>query len=155
MITEQGQGSQQAPATTTKPLRNIIGMVLMFLGTALIGYGTHFLARTGTCSGTGYTEYGPVPKCGGGEALYIMSAFFIGPLIAGIGWLFTQVSGLLWPMLCVCVGIGLVLIHADHTASVGARAAAMLTGEFLFALAVLSVVVTIRKRLRKARLGAP
>lgn len=155
MITQQGRDNQQAPARTIRPLREIIGVVLMLLGALLIGYGTHFLARTGTCSSTGYTEYGPAPKCGGGEALYIMSAFFVGPLTAVIGWGFSQVSGLLWPMICVCVGVGLILIHADHTASVGARATAMLTGEFFIALAVLSVVITIRKRLRKAHRSAP
>lgn len=150
MITQPGADSGQAQAKAAKPARRIGGVALMLLGAALIGYGTHFLARTGTCSSTGYVSYGPVPKCGGGEALYIMSAFFVGPLFALIGWAFAQVDGLLWPMVCVCVGTGLALIYRDHTASTGGRAAAMLAGEIFFALAVLSVGVTIRRRLRKA-----
>jgi hypothetical protein len=52
------------------------GGALMLLGVALIGYGAHYLIRNGNCSSTGYTEYGPVPRCGGSEALYIMSVFF-------------------------------------------------------------------------------
>jgi hypothetical protein len=150
MIAPQSQGSQQAQAQAAKPSRKIGGVALMLLGAALIGYGTHFLARTGNCSSTGYVSYGPVPKCGGGEALYIMSTFFVGPLIAAIGWLFAQISGLLWPMVCVCVGAGLILIDTDTTAAPGARAFALLSGACFVALAVLSVAVTARKRLRKA-----
>ncbi len=42
------------------------GVALMLVGAALIGWGSHYLAKTGT----GYISYGPVPKCAGGEALY-------------------------------------------------------------------------------------
>ena len=42
--------------------RGAAAWVLMLLGVALIGYGTHYLARNGSCSSTGYVSYGPVPK---------------------------------------------------------------------------------------------
>jgi hypothetical protein len=45
-----GQGRRVSPAQA------IGGVALMFLGVALMGYGTHFLAKTGNCSGTGYTS---------------------------------------------------------------------------------------------------
>ena len=78
--------------------RRVGGVALMLLGAALIGWGSHYLAKSGTCSGTGYVSYGPVPKCGGGEALYILSTFFLGPpylehvrsyvaLQTGLAWL--------------------------------------------------------------------
>ena len=46
-------------------------------------------------------SYGPVPKCSGGEALYILSVFFLGPALAVVGWLMAQSWGVLWPAVCV------------------------------------------------------
>ena len=122
------------------------GVVLMLLGVALIGYGTHYLARNGNCSSTGYVSYGPVPKCGAGEALYIISTFFLGPGLAVAGWMFTQVDGVLWPAVCVSAGVGLITLRAD--AAPGTQAFGVVAGILFLALAVLSVVLTVRKRLR-------
>jgi hypothetical protein len=122
------------------------GVVLMLLGVALIGYGTHYLARNGNCSSTGYVSYGPVPKCSGGEALYIISTFFLGPGLAVAGWMFAQIDGVLWPAVCVSAGIGLVTLRAD--AAPGTQSFGVVAGILFFALAVLSVVLTVRKRLR-------
>ena len=118
-------------------------------GVALMSYGTHFLAKTGTCSGTGYVEYGPVPKCGGGEALYIMSTFFVGPLAAIAGWLMARAWGWLWPSLCIGVGVALITLRNEKGVSYGAGAAALLGGLCMFGLAVTSVIVTVRKRRRR------
>jgi hypothetical protein len=126
----------------------IIGAVLMLLGVGLIGYGVHFLAKNGTCSGTGYASFGPVPKCSGGEALYIISAFFLGPLVALIGWLRAQLSGVLWPAVCVAVGIALVMLYTGQGAVSGGQAFGLVCGACFFALAVLSAVITLRKRRR-------
>ena len=122
------------------------GVVLMLLGVALIGYGTHYLAKNGNCSSTGYVSYGPVPKCSGGEALYIISTFVLGPGLALVGWTFAQIEGVLWPAVCVSAGAGLITLQAD--AAPGTQSFGVVGGILFFALAVLSVILTVRKRLR-------
>lgn len=128
--------------------KRVGGVALMLLGVALIGYGTHYLTKNGNCSSTGYVSYGPVPKCGGGEALYITSVFFLGPALAVVGWLMARAWGVLWPAVCVSAGVGMITLRADGTAPPGARSFGLVAGLVLFALAVLSVVLTVRKRRR-------
>jgi hypothetical protein len=139
--------AQNNPARTVP--RTIAGVALMLLGVALIGYGAHYLTVNGNCSGTGYTEYGPVPTCHGPEALYIMSVFFLGPALAIAGWLMARAWGLLWPAVCVSVGAGMITLRYDGSAPAGARAFGLAAGVCFAALAVLSVVVTVRKRRRR------
>jgi hypothetical protein len=136
--------------------RRIGGAALMLLGVALIGYGSHYLAKNGNCSSTGYVSYGPVPKCSGGEAFYIVSVFFLGPVLALAGWGLAGLWGVLWPAVCVSVGAGLVTLRADSTATSGAKTFGLVVGTCFFALAVLAVVLTVRKRLRpKPELAGP
>src|SRR5262249_34864344 len=115
----QGQGGQRAASQTgsPSPIKVIVGSALMTLGVALIAYGVHAVAKHGTCSGTGYTECGPVRHCSGDEALYIMSAFFLGPLTAIIGWALARATAWLWPMTCIGVGVGLVPIRQPTAAA--------------------------------------
>jgi hypothetical protein len=40
------------------------------------------------------------------RGVYITGEFFVGPLIALIGWGFAQLSGVLWPLTCLGVGAG-------------------------------------------------
>lgn len=127
----------------------------MVLGAALIGYGAHYLTLNGNCSSTGYVSYGPVPTCQGPEALYIVSTFFLGPIAGAVGWGYARIFGVLWPAVCVAVGLGMLTIRLDRTAPPGARTFGLAAGACFFALAVVSVVVTARKRLRKRNAGAP
>ena len=152
MVAPQDQGGRRsaAPRPSASPTRVVGGMTLMFLGVALMSYGAHFLAKTGTCSGTGYVSYGPVPRCGSGEALYIMSAFFVGPVAAIVGWLMAHAWGWLWPTVCIGVGAGLVTIRNETTAAAGARTFGLVGGICLFALAGFSVFVSLRKQRRSA-----
>jgi hypothetical protein len=129
--------------------RRVLGVALMLVGVALIGYGAHFLAISGNCSGTGYVSYGPVPKCGGGEAFHIISVFFLGPLLAVVGWLMARLWGVLWPSVCLALGAGLVTIRLDASAPSGAKTFGLVVGACFVALAVLSIIVSLRKRLRK------
>ena len=133
--------------------RRVGGVALMLLGVALIGWGSHYLAKNGNCSGTGYVSYGPVPKCSGGEALYILSVFFLGPALAVVGWLMAHSWGVLWPAVCVSVGIGMITLGADSSATAGARSFGLVVGVIFFALAVLSVILTVRKRRRPKPAG--
>jgi hypothetical protein len=151
-IQDQGGPQPASQGRSASPARVIGGFALMFLGVALTSYGAHFLAKTGNCSGTGYTSYGPVPKCGGGEALYIMSAFFVGPAAAIVGWLMARAWGWLWPTFCIGVGVGLITIY-KQTATPGAGAFGFLVGICLFALAGLSVILRMRKRRRQRTVG--
>ena len=148
MVAPHDQGSRRPAPSSPSPARVTGGFALMFLGVALMSYGVHFLAKTGTCSGTGYVSYGPVPKCSGSEPLYIVSATFVGPVAAIVGWLMANASGWLWPSVCIGVGAGLVTVRLETTASAGARTFGLVGGICLFALAGRSVFVSRRKRRR-------
>jgi hypothetical protein len=78
---------------------------------------------------------------------YITSAFFLGPAVAGVGWLMAGVSGVLWPTLCIGLAVGLITI-CEGTAAPGAKSFGLVTGVCFAGLAVLSVIVTLRKKLR-------
>lgn len=155
MVAAQDQGGRRPAARgpNASPTRVIVGITLMVLGVALMSYGAHFVASTGTCSGSGYVYYGPVPKCSGDEALYITSAFFVGPLAAIIGWIVAPSGVWLWPAVCIGVGTGLITISIETTATTGARAFGGVGGICLFALAGRSVIVTLRKRRRLRQTG--
>jgi hypothetical protein len=68
------------------------------------------------------------------------------------GWALSQLWGTLWPTVCVALGIGLATIRADQNAAHGARTLGLVLGSCFFALAVVSVVVSMRKRF-KAKTG--
>jgi len=138
MVTVQGRSAT----------RRVSGWALMLLGVALIGYGSHYLIRNGNCSGTGYTSYGPVPKCSGAEPLYISSVFFLGPAFALVGWAMARTWHWLWPLVCVSLAAGLASIKIDSAATSGAKSFGLVLGVCFFALAALSVTTTVRKRLR-------
>jgi putative oligomerization/nucleic acid binding protein len=157
MITPDAQGSRPAAARKRSIGRTIGGVALMLLGVALMAYGAHYLTENGTCSSTGYVSYGPVPKCHGNEFLYITSAFFLGPAVVLVGWGMAGISGLLWPTFCVGLAVGFITIRDDVGPPAGEKAFGLLAGYFFIALAVLSVVVTLRNRHRKrtAHTGIP
>ena len=151
---QDARGQRSAEGQARRHSRVISGaaVMVMVLGVALMGYGAHFLAKTGNCSGTGYVSYGPVPKCGGGEPLYIMSAFFLGPMAAVGGWLLARAFGWLWPTFCVGMGSSMITLRNETTAASGAKTFGVVSAICLFALAVISVVVSLRKR--RMRRGA-
>lgn len=149
MHTPDAQGGRTAAAPNRRLARTIGGVALMVIGVALMAWGAHHLTENGNCSSTGYVSYGPVPTCKGSEFLYITSAFFLGPAVAGVGWLMAGISGLMWPLTCVGYAVGFITIRNDATAAAGAKAFGLLSGVFFIALAALSVVITLRKRHRK------
>src|SRR5215469_15044302 len=118
-------------------VKRVSGGALMLLGVALIGYGAHYLIRNGNCSSTGYTSYGPVPRCSGAEPLYIMSVFFLGPALGLAGWLMSGTSGWFWPLVCASLAVGLSTIKIDTAAASGAKSFGLGLGLCFFALAVL------------------
>jgi hypothetical protein len=142
VATQNNQGEVARPRTG----KRIAGVALMILGVAVMAYGTHYLTVNGTCSSTGYVSFGPVPTCRGPEALYITSVFFLGPALALVGWLMAGVSGLMWPVFCLGMAVALITIRQETTVTAGAKAAGTLTGECFVVLAVISVIVTVRKR---------
>jgi len=128
--------------------RRILGVAVMLLGAALMGWGAHYLIKSGNCSSTGYVSYGPVPKCGGGEALYILSVFFVGPVLAVVGWGISQVWRLLAPLVCASLGAGLISLRFDPSAASGAKSFGLIVGICFVALALVAVFFSVRKRLR-------
>jgi hypothetical protein len=149
MYTPDAQGSRAAAAPSRRLVRTIGGVALMVIGVALMAWGAHHLTENGNCSSTGYVSYGPVPTCKGNEFFYITSAFFLGPAVALVGWGMAKISGLMWPLTCVGYAVGFITIRNDAGPTSGAKAFGQVMGEFLIALAVLSVIITVRKRLRK------
>jgi hypothetical protein len=127
----------------------------MLLGVALIGYGAHYLTQNGNCSGTGYSQYGPVATCHGPEALYIMSVFFLGPAFAIVGWLVARAWGLLWPAVCLSLAAGEITIRFSTGAHSTAKTFGLVIGVCFAALAVVSVIVSARKRIRHRAAPAP
>jgi uncharacterized membrane protein len=149
MYTPDAQGSRAAAAPNRRLVKTIGGVALMLIGVALMAWGAHHLTENGNCSSTGYVSYGPVPTCKGSEFFYITSAFFLGPAVAVAGWGMARISGLLWPLTCVGYAVGFITIRNDDPgAAVGAKAFALIVGVCFVALAVLSVIITARKRLR-------
>jgi hypothetical protein len=144
--------SQNNQGTVTRPRagKRIAGVALMLLGVALMAYGTHYLTMNGTCSSTGYASFGPVPTCRGNEFPYLASALFLGSAVIGVGWLMARVSGLLWPVFCIGMAVALITIRQETTAAAGAKSFGLVIGVFFVVLAMISVIVTVPKRLRPA-----
>ncbi len=137
--------------------KRIGGLALMLAAVAMIGYCVHYLALTGNCSSTGYLPTGPAKTCGGGEAFYITGTFFLGPFLVLVGWGFAKMSGLLWPVTCLSLGTALITLRETGSAAATPQTFGQVTGVLCYALAVLSVAVTIRNRRRKqqAALAGP
>jgi hypothetical protein len=140
--------------TSSRPAgKRIGGLAVILLAAAMIGVCLHYLALNGTCSSTGYLPTGPARVCGGGEPLWITGTFFIGPLLAAIGWGLTQIPGLLWPVTCAGIGAGMITLRAPG----GTQLFGQVTGVIFFGLAVFSVITTFRHRAQKrhAPVAAP
>ena len=148
MLAPQDNRQAVAEARARSRSRAIAGVALMLLGVAVMAYGAHYVTKNGNCSGTGYTSYGPVAKCSGGEALYITSVFFLGPALAVVGWLLAGVSGVLWPAFCIAMAVGLITLREETALSAGAKAFGVVIGEVVIVLALVSVIVSVRKRRR-------
>jgi hypothetical protein len=136
-----------AQAQSQSVVKRAAGVIVLVLGAALIGYGVHYLAINGTCSSTGYSSIGPVPKCSGGEGIYITATFFLGPVVLLIGWAMAQINGLTWPVTCVCLGTGIITIELAAGVSYGAKSFSLFAGLAFFALAIYSLIRTGRKRI--------
>jgi hypothetical protein len=127
------------------------GVIVLLLGVGLIAWGVHYLAINGTCSSTGYVAVGPVPTCHGPEGLYITGTFFAGPLIMLIGWAMASIAGLAWPVTCVFLAASFGSIKLDRNVSPGGQSFGLILGVVFLALALLSVLTTVRKRRARPR----
>jgi putative oligomerization/nucleic acid binding protein len=136
-----------AQAQSQPVVKRAAGVLVLVVGAALIGYGVHYLAINGTCSSTGYSSIGPVPKCSGGEGLYITATFFLGPLVLLIGWGMARIDGLIWPVTCVCLGTGIITIELASGVSYGGKSFSLFAGLAFFALAIYSLIRTGRRRI--------
>jgi hypothetical protein len=128
-------------------LRRVGGLIIMLIGAGLVAWGAHYLAINGTCSSTGYVSYGPVPTCHGPEGLYITATFFGGPFVMLIGWGMARIPSVLWPVFCVFLATSFASIDLDKNESSGAHTFGLVLGAAFLALALFSVVTTVRKRL--------
>jgi hypothetical protein len=95
-------------------VRTIIGGAALIIGCLLCASGVHSLVAAGTCSSTGYTQFGPVPKCPSGTGVH--TAFLgIGIVLALISAVGVE-SNVLVSVLFVAIGIGSLLLGLNPPA---------------------------------------
>jgi hypothetical protein len=120
----------------------IIAVAVLLLSEILFAFAMNHTIGTGTCSSTGYTQYGPAPKCPPGSvlsglfipagvALIIMSSLALGSNI-GIAGLF------------MAIGIGSLSVATGSTSNSGDKAFPLIFGGcFLLSGLVWAVVASV------------
>jgi hypothetical protein len=130
-------------------MKRVLGVGLLLAGAAAIAYGAHTVISNGNCSSTGFTQYGPVPKCShGSEFLGITGLFFLGPVILIAGGLWLGVKGVTWPAMLAGIGVGALIVHSDSGVSQSAKSAGAGVAGVCAVLIVVSVMFTVRRLLR-------
>ncbi|MEA2172125.1 MAG: hypothetical protein QOF76_5425 [Solirubrobacteraceae bacterium] len=74
---------QPEPRPTGPSYRTIVAVGVVLFGGTLMAIGMHHVIQTGTCSSTGYSEYGPVPTCPSGTGLFIL--YLVGGIFLTVG----------------------------------------------------------------------
>jgi hypothetical protein len=120
----------------------IIGIGLLLFAAVLVGVGLHHLIKTGTCSSTGYSNYGPVPTCPAGTGAWIgfviggIFLILIGGAVAGSSF------GITFPAIFLAIGAGSISIVFDDSASSGSQTFSAIFGaSFLIIGAIAAIVV--------------
>ena len=89
-------------------VRVIIGGAALIIACLLCASAVHSMVAAGTCSSTGYTQFGPAPKCPSGSGVH--DAFLgIGILLVLISAIGVD-SNILVPALFIAIGIGSLLL---------------------------------------------
>jgi hypothetical protein len=109
----------------------IIGVALVLFSSVLVGVGIHHLIATGSCSSSGYSQYGPVPTCPPGTGIWIL--FMAGGVIGNvIGALVAGSPTLIFATLFPAIGVGAFTLSFDtHAASFAKTFGLLFGGGFL------------------------
>ena len=131
-------------------MKRALGLGLLLVAVALMGYGVHTVISNGNCSSTGYVQYGPVPKCShGSEFLAISGLFFLGPALLVAGWGFLKIKGVTWPAVLAGIGIGALTIRSDTGVAAGAKNTGFGIALACAALIVISAAFSGRRLMRR------
>jgi hypothetical protein len=89
-------------------VRVIIGGAALIIACLLCASAVHSLVAAGTCSSTGYTQFGPAPKCPSGSGAHgaLLAIGIVLALISAIG----VEANVLVSALFVAIGIGSLLL---------------------------------------------
>ena len=95
-------------------VRVIIGGAALIIGCLLCASAIHSLVAAGTCSSTGYTQFGPAPKCPSTSGVHdaFLGIGIVLVLISAIG----VDANILVPALFVAIGIGSLLLGLNPPA---------------------------------------
>jgi hypothetical protein len=132
--------------------RTIVGVAVLLLALVLLGVGLHHLIATGTCSTTGYNEYGPVPHCPKGVGWW--AGLLVGGIFLSIaGGVIAGGSGplLIAPVTFCAVGAGASSVALDSGVSSGNRTFGLIFGGFFLVAGLTWIAIVARAALRGRR----
>jgi len=129
--------------------RTILGVALMLFSSVLMGVGIHHLIATGTCSSTGYSQYGPVQTCPAGTSAWFFCVF--GGVIGNvIGTLVAGSARLIFATLFPAIGVGALTLNFDPHAASSAKTFGLLFGGGFLLPGVISAGMLLGSALRGA-----
>lgn len=136
--------------------RAIVGIGIALFFAVLLGAGLHHLIRTGTCSSSGYNEYGPTQVCPAGTGAWI------GMLMGGIfgvliGLAVAGAFAFIVPMMFMAIGAGSISVAFDKSAASGASTFGIIFGGCFFLAGLIPFLFMLRGVLsgggRRSQLG--
>ncbi|MGO9971855.1 MAG: SHOCT domain-containing protein [Solirubrobacteraceae bacterium] len=137
--------------------RAIVGIGIALFFAVLLGAGLHHLIRTGTCSSSGYNEYGPTQVCPAGTGAWI------GMLMGGIfgvliGLAVAGAFAFIVPLMFMAIGAGSISVAFDKSAASGASTFGIIFGGCFFLAGLIPFLFMLRGVLsggaRRSPLGA-
>jgi Short C-terminal domain len=133
--------------------RTIIGVAILLFGGVLLGVGVHHMVATGSCSSTGYNQYGPVKYCPKGTGWWF-GFVFGGIFLTLIGAFSSGGSSvlLLIPAIFSAIGLGAVSIVLDAHPSSGSKIFGLIFGGAFTAVGVIPALFAAAKGI--SRLGS-
>jgi hypothetical protein len=130
----------------------IVGIAVLLFSSVLIGESLHHLISTGTCSSTGYTQFGPAPQCPKGTVWWVLFIPF-GVIASIVGGAIGSGGALIIPALFSAIGLGSLSVALESGASSSEKLFAVIFGG-CFALVGISVgMVALSSMMKPASRG--
>jgi hypothetical protein len=125
----------------------IFGIGLLLFSAVLLAAGLNHVIKTGTCSSTGYNQYGPTAVCPSGEGAWL--GFLIGGIfLVLIGAAIAGSFALMVPALFMAIGAGSITVAFDKGASSGSVLFGLIFGGCFFVSGLVPAVFVLRSSLR-------
>jgi hypothetical protein len=127
--------------------RLIAGVAILLFTAVLLAVGLHHLIQGGTCSSTGYSRYGPVPKCPSGTGLWVL--FLIGGIFGTIiGCFVAGQPNLVIPVMFTAIGLGALTLLFDGSSSSGEKLFAVVFGGSFLVGGLIGPAIALVRRVR-------